>query len=137
MNNILGYSANENLYGTFAPKMSDGRIYSNSRQPIELDLILQGSNNNWDYRNYLMNNAESVMTLNRKHALNTNANYINLEARRGSYILDKPYTVNTKLEPNNLKANYLTCYELDSRLYAPEYPLELTQDNILVVPRSN
>ena len=137
MNNILGYSASDNLYEQCPPKMSDGRTYSNSRQPIELDLILQGPKNNWDYRHYLINNANSIMSLNKKYSLNSNTNAIPCNIEIGNYAFNSPYTENTQLMPNNLKVTYLTKCDLDSRLYAPQYPLQLTQDNILTYPRSN
>ena len=141
MSKILGYSGSDNQYTNFPPKMSDGRNFSKAQQPIELDEIIQSStnnNNNWNYRHYLINNADSIIELNQRYACgNNNINFEKGNNTEGSFIFAQPFTENTKFTPNNLKANYLTREDLESRLFAPHYPMPLTQNVILSMPRSN
>lgn len=62
-----GYAAN-NVYDGFPPIMSDGRALIGAWQPesYENDALVRdaGITNNWDYRQYLMKNAESIVRRN-------------------------------------------------------------------------
>lgn len=62
-----GYAAN-NVYDGFPPMMADGRALIGAWQPesYENDALIRAANiqSNWDYRQYLTKNAESVMRRN-------------------------------------------------------------------------
>ena len=51
--------------------MSDGRTYSNWQPCAVINeniRVRENINTNWDYRNYLQSNANSIMTLNQRSA---------------------------------------------------------------------
>ena len=62
-----GYAAN-NVYTGFPPIMSDGRALIGAWQPesLENDALIRdsGIKSNWDYRQYLQKNAESIVKRN-------------------------------------------------------------------------
>ncbi len=62
-----GYSTN-NVYSGFPPIMSDGRALIGAWQPesLENDALIRdsGIKSNWDYRQYLQKNAETVVRRN-------------------------------------------------------------------------
>jgi len=73
MSNNLGYNTN-NRHSEFPPLMSDGRAVPSSYQPesvINNDIIIQNNiKSNWEYRQYLINNAAAIMENNYKDACN-------------------------------------------------------------------
>lgn len=78
-NQYLGYSTN-NVYPSFPPLMSDGRAVIASWQPeatINESLIkANGIKSNWEYRQFLQNNAVSIMKRNYIDSANDIGYYI-------------------------------------------------------------
>ena len=74
----LGYKTN-NQYNNFPPLMSDGRALYASWQPeavINNNLIKENNiKTNWEYRNYLTNNAKEIMQINTRESYNDNGYY--------------------------------------------------------------
>ena len=69
----LGYQTN-NKYNKFPPLMSDGRSlissYNNEDQINEMLLSRNSIVSNWQYRKYLMNNANTIMEYNYREVAN-------------------------------------------------------------------
>jgi hypothetical protein len=142
----LGYSTN-NAYPGFPPLMNDGRALIASWQP---DAILNqsllkssGIKSNWEYRKFLTENANDIMRKNFAEAANDTGYFIQ-ERRSSSFVpifstmsqkYAKPERYESFLEPerefgrfdSDLKANYLSREQLQSRMVAPE----ITQDQLL------
>lgn len=134
----LGYKTN-NLYEGFPPLMNDGRAVTASYQPEavlnnylikELDI-----RSNWEYRQYLTNNAKDIMKYNCIQSAN-DAGYIR---RYTNDVSDKPHStpylypsfVDTNkpegYENSDLKELYLTKEQLQARMVSPQ----ITQAELL------
>ena len=85
------YSGTNNTYYTMPPMMSDGRNYS-SWQPESVvnNKIKQdaGINSNWKYRQYLQNNANTIMKYNSMETISASGN--------------NPYAVDNKVASSNV-----------------------------------
>jgi len=148
--NAQGYTVN-NRYSGFPPLMSDGRALVASWVP-EADmnqLILQRNNikSNWEYRQYLTNNAPSIMRQNFIESANDTGYY----ARNASEISDpnykpilatatcRPFIYSSILDPpshlgnenTDLKMDYLSREQLQAQQFAPV----VTQDELLRMTR--
>ena len=139
----LGYNTN-NKYPEFPPMMSDGRAVIASWQPESTVNAYHkesnGINSNWKYRKYLTKNANTVMDHNFKEACN-DAGYfkrpIDLTSVHSNKFkqINEPHlykSLDDETKPfgytsTDLKTNYLTREELQSRKVAPS----ITQDSLL------
>lgn len=98
------------MNNNFPPLMSDGRNFSRWEQPIAMDNFLKTSNNiksNWEYRQYLANNADAIILFNQQQAVNSTT-----------------FPIQNELIPVNnfnsdLKSIYLSREELQNRMVAP------------------
>ena len=134
----LGYAAN-NVYPGFPPMMEDGRSLIASYQP-EADLnanLLKSQNikSNWQYRQYLTNNSESIIKDNFRESCNDVGYFQRLH--QTDIIKSKPttpYKYSSYLDNNNasasansdLKDMYLSREQLNSRKISPS----ITQEQI-------
>lgn len=144
--NAQGYSTN-NRYAGFPPLMCDGRCLVSSWQP-EADVnnaILKQNNirSNWEYRQYLTNNAPAIMRQN----FIESANDIGYYERNATEIGDPNYQpiiatsmsrpfmysslfeqpVHLGNENTDLKTNYLSREQLNAQQFSPV----VTQDELL------
>ncbi len=144
--NAQGYSAN-NRFAGFPPLMCDGRCLIASWQP-EADInnqLLQKNNirSNWEYRQYLTNNAPAIMREN----FISSANDVGYYERNATEIgepnykpisatsISRPFMYSSILEPpthlgnenTDLKTEYLTREQLNARHFSPV----VTQDELL------
>ena len=129
----LGYKTN-NQYQVFPPKMSDGRAIIASYQPEAVlnNQILKesGIKTNWEYRNYLTQNAKAIMTRDFQESSNDCGYYVRYgepQATSGAMNGSSPYlyssyTDNTPVMGvynSDLKQLYLTREQLNSRKISP------------------
>jgi hypothetical protein len=133
----LGYTTN-NKYESYPPLMMDGRSITNTWQSISSvnkDLIERNNiQSNWEYRNYLINNAEKVMEYNFLESSNDVGYYkrpIDIPSiQKNTLIGDKyknPYYFSSILDnkkpkgysSSDLKEIYLTREQLESRKISP------------------
>jgi hypothetical protein len=140
----LGYHTN-NKYPEFPPLMSDGRAITASWQPestINADLIqTNGIKSNWEYRQYLQNNAKQIMEYNFHESCN-DVGYFkrpidipSIQSNLTQGIHNTPYkfsSVNDNKKPfgnvsSDLKNMYLSREQLDTRKISPI----ITQDKLL------
>ena len=127
------YSGSNNTYYTLPPLMSDGRNYS-SWQPESIvnDQIKQdaGINSNWKYRQYLQNNANTIMKYNTMETINASGN--------NPYAVDNkvpsanvPYLFSSIHDPSNpsvganntdLKRDYMIKQQTSAQMFSASIP---------------
>lgn len=134
----LGYHTN-NRYDGFPPLMSDGRVITSSWQPeaVENERIMReaGIESNWKYRQYLTQNAKSIMQQNVKNA----ARDIDFQNQYSSDITSEfkqPLLFGDFNEKNivsqdsDLKSLYLSREQLNAQKVAPAISQEQIQKYI-------
>jgi hypothetical protein len=133
----LGYNTN-NKYPEFPPLMSDGRSITASWQPeavMNADLKQRnGIESNWQYRQFLTQNAKPIMEYNFRNSSNDIGYYVRHEdlpnIQSGNivdFVSNMPYLYNSPMDTNkplgysdtDLKQLYLSREELESRKIAP------------------
>lgn len=125
-------TCNNNKYNNFHPIMSDGRNYANWEPAVTISNKLQTKENiksNWEYRNYLINNADKIIKQNQEEACgdccSKNIYYENKKEHTTPYIYNscsdkaKPYGYET----SDLKDIYVSRQELQSRFVTPVYKI--------------
>jgi hypothetical protein len=123
------YSGCNNIHYGFPPLMSDGRNYATWLPGDQINKQIREDNNiksNWDYRRYLVNNAEDVMKQNSVSACDQccacPAKYGDNQPQNGTPFLYKSCTDNSQpfgYQNSDLKQLYLNDYQLQCRLSAP------------------
>ena len=134
------YSGSNNTHFNTPPIMSDGRHYTNLDPSCKANNELRSSlgiKNNYAYRQYLINNGNSVARLNRKSACNECSECVKEAAQappqqkylfKGCADQSRPYGY----ENSDLKNLYFTRQALQSRLKAPI----MTQEQLLLARAS-
>ena len=122
-----------NTYYTMPPLMCDGRNYT-SWQPESVinDQIKQdaGINSNWKYRQYLQNNANSIMKFNSMETIAASGNnpYAvdnKVASSNTPYLFSSTHDTskhNFGFNNSNLKQDYLTKQQMSARMIAPSIP---------------
>ena len=121
------YSGSNNIHFDSPPLMSDARHFTNFDPNCEANNRLKKSlylNSNYDYRQYLIRNGQSVMNSNRYSCLKTN---INQQIGDGQLNHKNKYlfsSVNDNNKPfgyqeSDLKNVYLSRQQLQARAEAP------------------
>jgi len=122
-------TCNNNKYNDFHPIMSDGRNYSNWETSASISNNIKKNNNiksNWEYRNYLVNNADNIIKQNQEEACgeccsNNNKKESNNKENNSPYIYSscsdkaKPYGYET----SDLKNMYVSRQDLQSKYITP------------------
>ena len=131
------YSGSNNIHFDFPPIMSDGRNFA-TWQPgaivNEEIKVRENIKTNWQYRQYLTNNADSIIKYNQLAACDQccscPAKYGDGKEISNSPFLYKSCTESTQpygYENSNLKNLYLDEYQLQCRLITPV----ITQEQLL------
>ena len=141
------YSGSNNIHFDSPPIMNDGRNFSKWQPAAVINNEIRASENiktNWNYRNYLVNNAEKIIGYNQKEACNecsscppqySDPNLTPLQVDELNNSKNSPFLYSSSsdnsapfgYESSNLKNIYLKDYELQARMIAPV----LTQDQYL------
>lgn len=112
----LGYRTN-NKYKSFPPLMSDGRSIisslNNENQINQMLLSNNGITSNWQYRQYLMKNANTIMEYNYREAAN-DTGYSILPSKKETNLIDT-YDFLEHLKQSDLKTMYLTREQLSAK----------------------
>jgi hypothetical protein len=147
-----GYTVN-NRYNGFPPLMADGRALVASWQPEAEtnNLILQRNNirSNWEYRQYLTNNAPQIMRENFIQSANDIGYYERnaTELNEPNYkpvlatSMSRPFLYSSILEQpshlgnenTDLKMEYLSREQLNAQQYAPV----VTQAELIQMTKQN
>jgi len=125
----LGYKSN-NQYNNFPPLMSDGRSLYASWQPeavINNKLITDNNiKTNWEYRNYLTNNAKEIIQINTRESYNDVGYYKRYADEPTINNYTSPYLYKSITDTNNnnnimtdLKHTYLSREQLNSLKIIP------------------
>lgn len=130
------YSGSNNIHFNIPPLMSDGRHYTTFDPSFKANNELRhslGIKNNYQYRQWLINNSQSVTKHNKKVACNESSKCIVEAAQAPSqqkYLFkncadeSRPYGY----EESDLKNMYVTRKALQSKLKAPI----MTQEQLLL-----
>ena len=113
------YTGTNNAYSNLPPMMSDGRNFTNLL-PDEVinDSIKReaGITSNWDYRRYLQNNASHIIRQNSQSAVAATGLIEEPSANIPIIFFGRPKPT---YPPSDLKTNYLSREQLNSRMIAP------------------
>jgi hypothetical protein len=132
------YTGSNNIHFNFPPIMADGRNFA-SWQPgaVVNEKIRQesGIKSNWQYRKYLMENADQIIKYNQLGACEQSSggvvNYGGEEKLNGSPFLYNSYLENSQpfgYENSDLKSSYLTRQQLQERMVTPV----ITQEQLIM-----
>lgn len=139
-----GYSTN-NQYSEFPPMMKDGRsIVSSWQTESYMNTEIKKQNNiksNWEYRQYLTKNAQSIMDKEFAESANDTGYNMkstqkpNIQSNEVTGFSNYPYSFKSVLDEtkptgyveSDLKTQYLTREQLQSRQISPV----VTQDELL------
>ena len=137
------YTGSNNIHFNFPPIMADGRNFA-SWQPgaVVNEKIRQesGIKSNWQYRKYLMENADQIIKYNQLGACEQSSggvvNYGGEEKLNGSPFLYNSYLENSQTqagqpfgyENSDLKNIYLTRQQLQERMVTPV----ITQEQLIM-----
>ena len=134
------YSGSNNIHFNTPPLMSDGRHYSNYDPACKANNELRGSlgiKNNYQYRQWLINNGNNVAQKNKDSACNECAPCVKYASQapsqqkylfKGCADISRPFGY----EGSDLKNMYFSRRELQSRLRAPI----MTQEQLLLAKAS-
>lgn len=133
-------SGSDNIHYDFPPIMEDGRNFANWLPSCEINervRIANGIQSNFEYRMFLMGNADSLIKQNQVDACDQCGACVYQTARPiniGKYLF-KSCADTTRpfgYEDSDLKAHYLSSQQLNSRLKAPI----MSQFGYLLRPRA-
>lgn len=124
------YSGSNNIHFDFPPIMADGRNYASWQPEAVVNERIQQQENitsSWKYRQYLINNATSIMKINNQEACLALGlpSHFSTNATPSTNV---PFTFKTTYDTNkpgygyndsNLKQPYLTREQLQARMVAP------------------
>ena len=129
------YSVSNNIHFDFPPIMSDGRNYASWQPGAVLSNEIKKNNNitkNWEYRKYMVDNADSIIKHNQISACNESSVCIhNLDNKvSNSLVYNKNLSKNVQYGYNNsdLKNIYISRQDLQSRMVTPV----LSQEELLL-----
>ena len=121
------YSGSNNIHFNFPPIMADGRNFASWQPEAVINNRIREKeriHSNWEYRQYLTNNARQIMKYNNKEAcyyLGLNSHIQNTEATPNVPILFKSNEdVHYNYQKSDLKNPYLTREQLESRMVSPK-----------------
>jgi hypothetical protein len=127
------YKGSNNIYSDFPAMMSDGRIHTDNETACDINNQLQknvGIKNNYDYRQYLINNGLDIMSQNMESSQGcSNVKSFSDVVAHGKYLFKTMSDTTTPFgyEKSDLKNLYLSRKQLESNMTAPF----VTQEELL------
>jgi hypothetical protein len=130
------YQGSNNIHFDFPPIMMDGRNFAKWQPGAKINEEIRKENNitsNWKYRQYLTENADSIIKSNQLESCDNSCYCPALkttEPTQNTPFLYKSCVDKSQpygYETSDLKNIYLSSYELQSRMVAPS----ITQADIL------
>lgn len=136
------YNGSNNIHFDFPPIMMDGRNFSKWQPGAVINENIRKENGittNWNYRQYLINNADDIIKSNQLEACDNSCYCPSLQT--GGSTSNTPFLYKScvdKSQPfgyenSDLKNIYLSSTELQSRMVSPS----ITQDQLLQQRVSN
>ncbi len=125
------YSGSNNIHFNSPPLMSDGRNFSSWQPEAVVNQRIQAAekiNSNWNYRQYLQQNAKQIMKYNSMEScyelgLDVHATTDKTPSSNVPYLYNsfsKPVSVNNT---SDLKSHYLSREQLNARMISPSIQL--------------
>ena len=141
------YAGSNNIHSNFPPIMHDGRNYANWQPGAVINESIKKEANitsNWQYRQYLCNNADTIIEFNKLSAAgDCCANTAQFGSGQQPISNNSPYLYKSCLdqtakygyENSDLKNLYLSDYTLQARMVTPVF----SQSELLTqgIPRAN
>ena len=137
MSNSSCNGASHNVYHAMPPIMADGRNFSNWNSNAVINQNTMNKNNiksAFDYRQYLVNNADNIISINQNEACDQCCNcppiYNSSKSKANAPYLYSSCLDNSTppgYETSDLKTQYLSSAQLQSRLKTPI----ITQEELL------
>jgi len=127
------YKGSNNIYSDFPAMMSDGRVHTEHDTSCDINNELQksvGIKNNYDYRQYLINNGLDIISQNTESSQENSNVKLFADIANTSKYLFKSMTDTKKpfgYEESDLKNLYLSRKQLNSKMTA----LFVTQEELL------
>ena len=124
------FSAPNNIHNGMPALMADGRVWSSWQPEAVVNSQIQqqeGITSNWQYRQYLQNNAEHIMKYNTNEAIYETGNnpYTNINNQPLGSVPFLYKTIDDKSRPkygfsnSDLKQQYLAREQLMSKMSSP------------------
>jgi hypothetical protein len=127
------YSGSNNIHFNFPPIMDDGRNFASWQPEAVINNKIrekQRINSNWEYRQYLTNNAREIMKYNNKEScyylgLNPHIQVDTGPSPNVPVLFQSDKDVHYNYQNSDLKNPYLTRQQLEARMVAPPigYPV--------------
>ena len=132
------YAGSNNIHFDFPPIMMDGRNYATWQPGSKVSDDIkkrEGINSNWKYRQYMTNNAESIIKQNQINACNICCACSSKYGAKHGSDNNTPYLYKSNddtkkpfgYQDSDLKNTYLSRFDLQSRIYTPV----MSQDQLL------
>ena len=134
------YSASNNIHFDFPPIMKDGRNFANWQPGAVISEQIRKDNNitsNYDYRKYMIENADNIIKLNQLEAVGECTGSVGRYDTGSAVSTNSPYVFKSVsdnsqhnaygYEQSDLKNMYLSRAELQARLVTPV----ITQSELL------
>jgi len=127
------YKGSNNIYSDFPAMMSDGRVYTEHETACDINNFIvknAGIDNNYDYRQYLINNGLDIMSQNMDSAqMCSNVKSFTNNVNHDKYLFKSTSDKHQPMgyETSDLKNLYLTRNQLESKQTA-EF---VTQEELL------
>ena len=138
------YSGSNNIHFDFPPIMADGRNFANWQPGAVINEKIRenaGITSNWQYRKFLVENADKIIKINQVAACDECCS-IPAMNQMGQHQQNSPYLYQScsdnsqpfGYENSDLKNLYISGYQLQSRMVTPV----ITQEQLLQygIPRS-
>jgi hypothetical protein len=116
------YKGSNNIYSDFPAMMSDGRVHTEHESACDINNELQksvGIKNNYDYRQYLINNGLDIMSQNMESSQEcSNVRHFSDVVAHGKYLFKSLSDTTTPFgnEKTDLKNLYLSRKQLESKM---------------------
>ena len=130
------YSGSNNIHFDFPPIMADGRNYSSWQPSAVINERIQKQENiktNWEYRQYLTNNAKDIMKFNSQEScydlgLSSNISKTGGKSENVPKLFQSTHDQRYGYQQSDLKMPYLSREQLQSRMISPS--IMVAQDNM-------
>lgn len=128
------FSAPNNAINTLPAMMQDGRIWSSWQPEAVVNEKIQkqeGIKSNWEYRQYLQNNANHIMKYNTMETIYSSGNNPYISSSMVQPSSNTPFlygsTYDNRMPPygfsnSDLKQHYLSREQLNAKMVAPTIP---------------
>ena len=124
------FTGSNNIHDNSPPLMSDGRNFSDYQTESNYQEKLQltsGINSNWEYRAFLTKQASDIIKQNKISACDQSGSCIQNDRTKKDPSIPSDNQVSDN-QVSDLKNNYLTRYNLQSRMVTPI----IRQDQLLM-----